>query len=504
MSNFMNTLLDMSLVGTYCILIVLVLRLLLRKAPRIFSYLLWGVVFLRLAFPIFPEAPVSLVPQAVRSNPVTSYFVADENTGFMDVVATDIDKESPVSPEAVKNSPVLVQATQEYQDPASAPSNWIETILSGLTSRDNISQAISLVWFGGIVLLASYNLIAYLRLRRRLTDAVLEDGVFVTDKISSPFVLGLLRPRIYLPVGLSPEERSYVILHEKSHLRRWDPVIKLLAFLITCLHWFNPFAWIAFLLFSRDIETACDESVVRNLSDSSRKSYSSTLLAVASGRNRLRPMPLAFGEGDLKGRIKSILNYKKPAVWLISLAVVAVVVTSIGLLMNPMSSNLFSSQADGTESSSNSSNILVSMESVIETSESTTPSESGWVLPSMTTTPSETVSSMPSGTTPSEDSSVPLSTWSDELPNWTASAPVDPNEFESIFTKYNYKVTKVDATEEADAVYQAVSATGNSLIICTEYPNTDVSYRVLDEYLTEIYADYDPDSDAYSPVIGNR
>ncbi len=468
MSSFMNVLLDMSLVGTYCILIVLVLRLLLRKAPRIFSYLLWGVVFLRLAVPIFPEAPVSLVPPAIRSFSVTSYFVASENTGLTDLVTTDIDAGSEVSPEVVKNSPELVQVVPANQDPASAPSNWVDLIATSFPSRDFVGQGIFVVWCTGIVLLATYNLIAYLRLRRRLTDAVREDGTFVSDKISSPFVLGLLHPRIYLPVGLSPEERSFVILHERAHLLRWDPVIKLLAFLITCLHWFNPFAWIAFLLFSRDIETTCDESVIQNLTDSSRKEYSATLVSVASRRNILRPMPLAFGEGDLKGRIRGILNYKKPAIWLISLAVVSIVVICIGLLINPLGSG----------------------------SEETSDKDAKFTRYAANFRPNYDPTDIPVKYGSSvedflEEADTRRSEW---LYNWSAETEADPDVLADVLTKYDYTISK-ETSDITGSTYQAVGSDGVSTVTCTRYADKDFAYEAMDKYILTMYKNLKEPSD---------
>lgn len=346
--------------------------------------------------------------------------------------------------------------------------------------------------------MTSYNLITYLLLRRRLTDAVMEDGVFITDRISSPFVIGFIRPRIYMPTGLTQEEMSFIVLHEKAHLRRRDPVIKLLAFLITSLHWFNPFAWIAFLLFSRDIELTCDESVVRNLGEAERKDYSKTLLSIASGRSLLRPMPLAFGDGYLKGRIKNILNYRKPGLWLISLAVVCVVFISVGLLMNPIhAEEIGEIIEDVIETTNNTESAPTSLErEVPETSVSseitTAPSEStaqteSTTLPSETSIPTESTTVSPETTAPLPDKS--NGEWVDSLYGWSAETPADSNSFESIFTKQNYKVSKIPATSQADAVYQAVYPGGKSVITCTVYRNTDLSYRAVDGYMVEMFKD---------------
>lgn len=488
MSDFISTLLNMSLVGTYCILVVLLLRLFLRKAPKVFTYILWGVVFLRLALPIFPEAPISLVPESVRNNPVTSYFSGTDNAGLIPPFTSITGTDSPFTQgvKAISNPPGDTQTTPLTNSQVSVSQE--SSVNSTPTTHLTVKQIALIVWCSGLALLTSYNLITYLLLRRRLTDAVMEDGVFITDKISSPFVLGFIHPRIYLPTGLTPEERSFIVLHEKAHLRRCDPVIKLLAFLITSLHWFNPFAWVAFLLFSRDIELTCDESVVRDLRDSERKEYSATLLSVASGRSLLRPMPLAFGDGDLKGRIKNILNYRKPGLWLISLAVSCVMIISVGLLMNPVHAEEISEIIEEViETTSETESVPTTYETAESVALETSMTSESTTTPSETTVPTESTTVSSETTTLPEKSS---GEWSESLYSWTAETPADFSSFESIFTKHNYTVSKIDVTDQADAVYQAIYPNGKSVITCTVYPNTDLSYRALDSYMVNMFKDF--------------
>jgi beta-lactamase regulating signal transducer with metallopeptidase domain len=157
--------------------------------------------------------------------------------------------------------------------------------------------------------------------------------------LKTPFVLGLLRPKIYLPVGFNDKERSYILLHEQTHINRKDHIIKMLAFLVLSVHWFNPFVWIAFMLMSMDMELSCDERVLKEMNEDIKKPYANSLLSLATRRHILNGSPLAFGEGNVKGRIKNVLNYKKPRFWVIVLAAIIAIAVGIGLLANPDSLN---------------------------------------------------------------------------------------------------------------------------------------------------------------------
>lgn len=289
MKDLFLTVLELALSGTWMLLAVLAARLLLKKAPRRWVLLLWGLAALRLALPFSIESRTSLVPEAM---------------------------------------PVQVVGTiQEPETVAAAPSEETLSI-----SRAEIA---SWVWAAGAAGMAIYAAGSDLRLRRRVRESVpLEGNVRLCDGISTPFLLGLVRPRVYLPAALPEADRGWVLAHEKTHLRRGDPWWKALGFVLLTVYWFDPLAWLCFALFCRDLETACDEAVIRNYSVQDRQSYAETLLRCSAPGFSLAA-PLAFSEGNVKGRIRAIAGYKKPAVVFSVLAVVL----SLGLagcfLTNP-------------------------------------------------------------------------------------------------------------------------------------------------------------------------
>ena len=185
--------------------------------------------------------------------------------------------------------------------------------------------------------MAIYSIVSYIRLRRKLTVVVpLRDNIFIADDIKSPFVVGLFRPKIYLPCNLGDKEQEYIILHEQHHIKRLDHVMKALAFLALAIHWFNPLVWVAFVLASKDMEMSCDEAVIRKVDGDVRADYSASLLTLATGRRIIAGTPLAFGEGDTKGRINNLSKWKKPAVWVVLIAVVACAVLAVTVLTNPI------------------------------------------------------------------------------------------------------------------------------------------------------------------------
>ncbi|MBQ6402840.1 MAG: M56 family metallopeptidase [Oscillospiraceae bacterium] len=282
-------LLNHALTGTWMLAAVLVARLLLKKAPRRWVLLLWGLAALRLALPALPESRASLVPEA-----------------------------TPVQIVGAIQTPETVMDEPREED-------------SGI-SRAEIA---SMVWAVGAAGMAIYAAVSNLRLRRRVRESVpLEGNVRLCDGITTPFLLGLMRPRVYLPAALPEADRTWVLAHEKAHLRRGDPWWKALGFVILSVYWFDPLVWLCWVLFCRDLEAACDEAVIRNYSVQDRQSYAETLLRCSASGFRLA-VPLAFGEAGVKGRIRAIARYKKPAVVFSVLAVVL----SLGLagcfLTNP-------------------------------------------------------------------------------------------------------------------------------------------------------------------------
>lgn len=288
--------LTMSAVGALVILIVLASRLLLRRGPRLFCFLLWIVVFLRLLLPFSLKVTVPAAPEFDAAALVAQW--AQE----MDTV-----------PAAAQT-----QSAPAAAAPASGP---------------DVLTVLSWVWTAGVVCVALAGIVSFLRLKRRLRTAVpLEDNIRMADHIGAPFVVGLLRPKIYLPSELSEGEREYILAHERHHIRRFDHVTKLLAFAALAIHWFNPLVWVAFHLFSRDMEMSCDEAVLKKLGTEIRSDYSQSLLNLTTGRRGPVWTPLAFGEGNTGKRIRNILKWKRPSAGMVVLTAVITVVVALSAI----------------------------------------------------------------------------------------------------------------------------------------------------------------------------
>lgn len=306
--------LNMSFTASFVIILVLIARLFLKKSPKVLSYALWGVVLFRLICPFSFESMFSLLP--VKSNPIPLDIVYE--------AIPTIDTGIPVINHTVNQS--LSAATPA----ASINPLQIWTFIG------------STVWLLGIAILLIYSIISLMKLQKYLKNAVHEkDNIYLAEHLDTPFVMGFIRPKIYLPTSLTEEEKRYILLHEQMHIKRFDHVIKLVSFFALCLHWFNPLVWIAFLISGKDMEMSCDEAVVKRLGIDVKKEYSSSLLTLATGRRIIGGSPLAFGEGDTKGRIKNVLNYKKPTLWFVFVALLAVVVLTIGFLSNPKTDKSF-------------------------------------------------------------------------------------------------------------------------------------------------------------------
>ena len=314
--------LNMSITASVIILFVLLARLALKKAPKIFSYALWAVVLFRLLCPVSVTTDFSLLGlfdmPAVEN---TQHTTAMEYIPYDVVHTPDLEVQLPVPPaiyDAVNDT-----LPQEHAALGADP----------LEGEFAIG---SFIWLLGIGAMAVYSMVSYILLRRKLVGAVLlRDNIYLADGIGSPFVMGFFRPKIYLPSALSEQEQSYIILHEQHHIRRGDHIIKALAFIALCIHWFNPLVWVAFVLSSKDMEMSCDEAVVKKLGEGIRADYSASLLSLATGRRIIAGTPLAFGEGDTKSRIKNMLNWKKPKTWIMLVALVACVVAIVFCATNP-------------------------------------------------------------------------------------------------------------------------------------------------------------------------
>ncbi len=311
--------LNMSLTAGVIIVFVLPFRLLLKRAPKIYSYALWSVVLFRLLCPVSFSAPVSLL--GMFDAPVV-----EQRTSSIAFIPSDIVHTE--YPEVSLPVPLLDDAIN-----ASLPQGEEQLVADPLEAPTTIA---TYVWMLGILGVFGYGLVSYCKLRRKLVGAMqLRGNIYLADHIQSPFVMGLWRPRIYLPSALEASELKYIILHEQHHIRRLDPIFKMLAYLALCVHWFNPLVWVAFVLSSKDMEMSCDEAVVKKLGEDIRAEYSASLLQLATGQKILFGTPLAFGEGEPSGRIRNLARFKKPTFVITLAAVLLCVVCIVGGALNP-------------------------------------------------------------------------------------------------------------------------------------------------------------------------
>ena len=326
----MYPLLTMSLTASIAAGVVMVLRLFLKKVPRWITCLLWAVVLLRMVCPVGFSLPVSLMPETVSSGAyVERVFPQAETPASTPQAATT----TTTAPAATTQTPVTR-----------------ETVAVTPTGPDR-DTVLTILWAAGSIACLTWGAISYLRLRLRISDAILvEENIYETDQIDSPFVCGFFRPRIYLPVGLAEPDQRYVLLHEQAHIRRRDYLTKPLAYVALCFHWFNPVLWLAYHLFGRDIETATDQAVIRSFGRTDTAGYAAALLHLGHKPSFPQAVPLAFGEENPKHRIRSVLSYKKPAFWVILAAVAACVILGTLLLadLRPGMTQLGTSQTEPT------------------------------------------------------------------------------------------------------------------------------------------------------------
>ena len=303
-------LLNMSIAGSWMIFAVILLRFPLKKAPRWVTCVLWGLVGIRLIFPFSIESILSLIPSAQT---IPENFVHMEQPA----ISSGIDVVNQIM------NPVL--SRQFAPDPASSAD-----------PLQIITYILSVIWLIGMALMLLYMVCSFFMLKARMRTAVRVRGnVWQSERVRSPFVLGMIRPRIYLPFHMSSAKMKYVIAHEKAHIRRHDHWTKPIGFLVLTVYWFNPVIWAAYILLCRDIEVACDESAVRNMGVDERKSYSMTLLSFGSGHHTPAICPLAFGEGNIRQRVKNVLNYKKPVLWMLIAAVIVCTAVAVCFMTNP-------------------------------------------------------------------------------------------------------------------------------------------------------------------------
>lgn len=316
MEGIFVKLLNMSVSASGFILIAVLLRVLLKQSPKWIHCLLWGLVAVRLVCPLSFESSFSLAPRADFVE--TKLGVQREDGRYMNS-ATDVSKMLNDDLDNAQNKNLANKGNADRQG------DW---------------KKISWTWFVGAVLLLSYAAISYLRFRKKVQASVrLRDGIYVCDNIRTPFILGVIRPGIYLPSDMDEVQTDNVIAHERAHLSRLDQVWKPLGYCLLAVYWFNPLCWLAYVLFCRDMELACDEKVIRDMDVEDKKVYSRVLLSFSDPSHRIAAGPLAFGEIGVKKRIQSVLNYRKPAFWMVGLAILALVVTSLCFLTNPKAAN---------------------------------------------------------------------------------------------------------------------------------------------------------------------
>ncbi|MBQ8503991.1 MAG: M56 family metallopeptidase [Clostridia bacterium] len=317
--------LDMSKTASIVILFIISARLILKRIPKIFSYVLWVVVLFRLLCPVSIELPVSAVPKFEPT--ADSYTLADESISVFGASEAAYQAVGDALNGGIDYQLIRTTERDEEGNVKYTGAQWWEVwILFG-----------QYVWLTGIAAMVIYSIASYFKLRKKLIGAVpLRDNIFLSDYINSPFVMGLFRPKIYLPSALSESEQEYIILHEKHHIRRLDHIVKALSFAALCVHWFNPLVWLSFVLSGRDMEMSCDEAVIKKMGKDIRADYSASLLSLATGRRIIAGTPLAFGEGDTKGRIRNLANWKKPALWVTIVAVLISIVAVICFLTDPV------------------------------------------------------------------------------------------------------------------------------------------------------------------------
>lgn len=315
MRNLFSVILNMSMTGSIVILLVMLARLILKRSPKIFSYALWAVVLFRLLCPVAFNAPVSVLnalePKVQEASESTSviYFIPAEVNQNPDFTFVPADNQSGTEPAPAEES---------------------------AHTRLDLMTVASYVWLAGTGIMIAYNVIQYVRLRLKLIGAMAYRGnVYRADYIDTPFVMGILSPKIYLPSDVPMNERKYIIAHERHHISRFDHIIKLLAYSALCIHWFNPLVWAAFILAGKDMEMSCDEAVIRKMGSQIRADYSASLLRLATHKKIIAGMPLAFGEGDTKGRVMNMAKWKKPKLWVSLTCLLLCVTILVACAVNP-------------------------------------------------------------------------------------------------------------------------------------------------------------------------
>lgn len=321
MSELFLEIVNRSIAASWIVIAVLILRFCLKKAPKWVNVLLWGIVAVRLIFPFSIESALSLIPSAETVSP-----------SIMMETAPSVQTGVPALNQVI--NPVIDHSLSPAPGASANPLQiWISVMAA--------------VWLAGAAALLLYSAISYWRLRRRVREAViLRDNIYQSENAGSPFVLGIIQPKIYLPYSVDSGALAYVIAHEQAHIRRGDHWWKPLAFLLLTVHWFNPLLWLSYILLCRDIELACDEKVIREMGSEQRADYTQALVSCSVSRRSIAACPLAFGEVGVKTRVKSVMNYKKPAFWIILASALICAAAAVCFLTNPKTEQSLPSGGD--------------------------------------------------------------------------------------------------------------------------------------------------------------
>lgn len=323
MSDIFVNIINMGITASYLIMAVVILRLLLYKAPKWIRMVLWGLVGIRLILPFSIESVFSFLP---NKNPIGIGSMTDTVSVGMDGTLSGISNFGEAT----------VGDAMGAVSQSAASNNVTDLAQNGGMS---ITTVLAIIWLVGVVAMLVYCIASYFKLKKRIYDAVIyRDGkreIFQSEKVTSPFVLGFLKPRVYLPYYLEASDMDFVIAHEKAHISRGDHWIKLIGFVILSVYWFHPLVWVSYLLMCRDIELACDERVIKEMDMREKKLYAQALVKCSAPYHRISACPLSFGEVGVKKRIMNVLHYKKPAFWIILVSLVLCGVVAVGFLTDP-------------------------------------------------------------------------------------------------------------------------------------------------------------------------
>ena len=338
MANFFLEIVNMSIMASYLIVAVIVLRLVLAKAPKWIRGILWGLVGIRLVVPFSFESMFSLIPDKSPISMGSAQNTATGTDAGASPVMLDFNTSAGAAPQSTDVAGTFVTVEEAVQ---TASVSWTDIL--------------AIVWLVGMIVMLAYCIISYLRLKQRVADAVIYSGdlcadghkekafekrgkkylIYQSEKVASPFVLGFFKPGIYMPFQMAAEDMECVIAHEKAHIARKDHWIKPIAFLLLSFYWFNPLVWVAYILLCRDIELACDEKVIKEMGENHKKAYSKALLKCSAPGRMISACPLAFGEVGVKKRIVNVLNYKKPAFWIILVSLLLCGVVAVCFMTKP-------------------------------------------------------------------------------------------------------------------------------------------------------------------------